>query len=115
MSAPLLRAPVSLLVAFSLVAVVPAASLACSKKTPSDAASPSSYQTKGIIKSFGPDRKFVNIAHETIPGYMAAMTMSFEPGQSSQLDGLAAGDRVSFSFNATDDGKRVIVVIKKDP
>lgn len=72
------------------------------------------YDTKGVVKSFGPDRKFANIAHENIPGYMSAMTMSFEAASPAQLEGIAVGDKVALSFSA-DGGKHVIKAIKKEP
>ena len=73
-----------------------------------------SYDTKGVVKSFGPDKKFANIAHENIPGYMAAMTMSFEAGAPGQLDGLAVGDKVALTFSA-EGSKHLIKSIKKEP
>lgn len=72
------------------------------------------YSTKGLIKSFGPDRKFVNIQHDDIPGYMNAMTMSFEPKSPEQLAGLSVNDRVVFTFISTDDGRRIISTISKE-
>jgi len=71
------------------------------------------YSARGVVRSFGPDRKFVNIAHEKIEGYMAAMTMSFEPRTADQLAGLNAGDAVSFTFTATEDGRRLLDAIAK--
>lgn len=65
------------------------------------------YETHGTVRSFGKKRRYVNIAHDDIPGYMAAMTMSFEPANEHQLDGLAEGDKVAFSF--TDDGQRRVL------
>ena len=85
----------------------------CSKKAAAQSAT-KTYATRGTIKSFGPEKKFVNIAHEDIPGYMGAMTMSFEPSGPTQLDGFAAGDKVQFSFS-DDDGRRVLVTITKVP
>lgn len=73
-----------------------------------------SHSTRGVIKSFGPDRKYVNIAHEKIDGYMMAMTMSFEPRVPNQLEGLQVGDRVAFSFTETDDGRRLINTLRKE-
>ena len=73
------------------------------------------YQTKGVIKSFGPSRQYVNIAHEDIPGYMRAMTMSFEAKGPEQLRGLEPGDRVALAFAATDDGRRILQHIAKEP
>ena len=97
--------------ALGLGGVAAGASVAgCSK---SEGAAPS-YQARGVIKSFGPDHQFVSIAHDAIPGYMAAMTMSFEPDTPSRLDGLAAGDRVSFAFK-DQGGKRTITSMKKEP
>lgn len=49
----------------------------------------------------------MNIHHEDIPGYMNAMTMSFEPGAPGQLDGLSEGDQVVFTF--VDDGERRVL------
>lgn len=72
------------------------------------------YSAKGTIKNFGPDKKYASIAHENIPGYMAAMTMSFEPQSPAMLDGLNPGDKVEFSFKA-DGGKHTLTAIKKAP
>ena len=65
------------------------------------------YTTRGVVKSFGRARRYVNIAHEDIPGYMQAMTMSFEPSSPTQLDGLVEGQRVELTF--TDDGLRRVL------
>lgn len=72
------------------------------------------YAATGTLKSFSNDRRTVTIAHDDIPGYMNAMTMPFELGASARADGLAGGDRVRFTFTATDEGRRVITKIEKD-
>lgn len=71
------------------------------------------YDAKGVIKSFGPNRAFVNIAHEDIPGFMGAMTMDFEPRSKEQLEKLSVNDSVEFHFTETTEGKRLIDSIKK--
>ena len=76
-------------------------------------ASDDTYRTRGVVKGFGPDRKTINIEHEKIDGYMEAMMMSFEPRTAKQLDGLAAGDTVKFSFTETEGGHRMINTIEK--
>jgi protein SCO1 len=63
------------------------------------------YQVKGIVREVLADQKKVRIAHEEIPGYMAAMTMPFDVKDAKELEGLATGDEVTFRMIVTkDDG-----------
>jgi Cu/Ag efflux protein CusF len=71
------------------------------------------FAARGVIVSISADRKVVNIAHEKIEGYMNAMTMTFEPRSVAQLDGLKAGDTVSFSFTDTGGGRRLLNAISR--
>lgn len=106
----------------ALFAVSVASSLGCSKPGPDQTTESSKevreirkeHATKGVIKSFGPEKKLANIAHEDIPNYMSAMTMSFEAASPTQLEGLAVGERVAFTFFA-DGAKHVLVSIRKEP
>jgi protein SCO1/2 len=54
------------------------------------------HAAKGVIIEVTPAEKKVTIKHETIPGYMQAMTMPFDVKDTNELAGLAAGDVVSF-------------------
>jgi Cu(I)/Ag(I) efflux system protein CusF len=110
-SRPSRGALVALVLSFAPAAMLAGQTTGCSK--PAAEAQAQVYTAKGVIKSFGPDRKFANIAHEKIPNYMDAMTMSFEPTTAGQLEGLAAGDKVTFSFKAQD-GKHLLTAISKD-
>lgn len=83
----------------------------CAKSSAETA--PQVYHATGTVKSFGPLRAYVNIAHEEILGYMGAMTMSFEPQRPSLLEGLAAGDRIAFDFTETIDARRVLSRVEK--
>lgn len=104
-----MRAPSLALALFLAVPVVSLPQLVgCSKKTDAK-----TYSAKGVVKSFSPDRKIVNIRHDDIPGYMTAMTMSFEAKTPAQVEGLNAGDKIAFSFS-DDDGRRVITELKKE-
>ncbi len=76
-------------------------------------AAPNTYHAVGVIQSFGPARAYVNIRHEDIPGYMAAMTMSFEPQRAGQLDAFAEKDPVDFDFIETEDARRTIRRIER--
>lgn len=100
-----------------VVGAIAASFVAAERVSPSPVAharGAETYSARGVVKSFGPDRKYVNIAHEKIPGYMEAMTMSFEPSNADQLAGVAQGDRVLFTFRAMDDGRRILQSIGKD-
>jgi len=101
----------SLVLASALLATPTSLLGACAKESP--AAVEKQYDATGKLVSFGDDRSFVNIAHDDIPGYMAAMTMSFEPKDVQLLNGLAVGDRVRFSFVETADARRLIQRIEK--
>ncbi len=61
------------------------------------------YQVKGVVTELSPEANAVRIKHEEIPGFMAAMTMSFEVRDTNELAGLEAGDHVTFRMLVTDD------------
>ena len=61
------------------------------------------YQVKGVIKEIAADRMQARIEHETIPGYMEAMTMMFDVKDSNELASLQANDQVSFRMIVTED------------
>lgn len=75
---------------------------------------PRTFTTRGTIVGFGAERRSVEIAHETIPGFMGAMTMPFETRAAAQLEGLALRDRVSFTFTMTPERHFVLDAIRKD-
>ena len=60
------------------------------------------FQVNGTITQLQPAEKSVRIRHETIPGYMDAMTMSFDVKDTNELAGLAGGDAVAFRLTVTD-------------
>lgn len=93
---------------FVTLACVAACGAAVSRLSAAQALETPSLKTHGVVKSFGPGRTFVNIAHDKIPGYMEAMTMSFEPRTPEQVAGIAVGDSIDFSFTETDDGRRLL-------
>ncbi|MGA7122770.1 MAG: copper-binding protein [Polyangiaceae bacterium] len=102
---------------FVLSTLVAAAipTLACARPGGPGLAGPTVYHAAGVIKSFGPGRAFVNIAHDDIPGYMNAMTMSFEAQRPGDLDGFSERDRIEFEFQETEDARRVLTRIAKRP
>jgi len=74
-----------------------------------------SYDAVGRIVSIAPGGNVVHIAHEAIPGVMGAMTMSFTARSETQLVGFGPGDRVAFRFTVTDDGRRLLDVVRHRP
>ncbi len=61
------------------------------------------FQVAGIVKNLKPEIRTAVIAHEEIPGYMDAMTMSLEVLDPSELDGIHPGDKIGFRLNITED------------
>lgn len=107
-----MRKKLALFGALFVLATTAATSLVVSRAGAS--ASTPRYQTRGVLKSFGPERAYANIAHEKIEGYMEAMTMSFEPKSRDQFADLKPGDTLSFTFVALADGRRVIETLHKE-
>lgn len=97
-------------------AVTALGALVCAPRVPLEVASAyasQSYSTRGVVQSIAADRASLSVQHEAIPGFMPAMTMSFEARSAEQLNGLRAGDHVAFSFTLTDDARRIVDEIHK--
>ena len=65
------------------------------------AESQKTYQVRGVLKSVDVGRGQAEIAHEEIPGYMGAMTMSFDVGKVADLKGLEPGATLRFTLCVT--------------
>lgn len=78
----------------------------CHSSAPSadaSGAAPHAFAARGVIEAIAPGRQQLTIHHETIPGYMIEMTMDFPVRHAADLDGLAPGDKVTFTLNVTAD------------
>lgn len=64
---------------------------------------PKTFDVRGVVEEIKADGKTAIIAHETIPGYMDAMTMPLEARDTNELSGVRAGDEISFRLLVTDD------------
>lgn len=60
------------------------------------------FPVQGEVMGFGDDGRTVIVAHEEIPGFMAAMTMPFKAEAPADLDSLAVGDRIRFTLVVVD-------------
>jgi Cu/Ag efflux protein CusF/uncharacterized cupredoxin-like copper-binding protein len=68
------------------------------------------FQGVGTLKSVDHRTGRIIVAHKAIPGFMAAMTMSYLVEPAKLLDGLEAGDGVRFTIDAD---KREITAITR--
>lgn len=59
------------------------------------------FPAKGVVLEVAREGKKVKIAHEKIPGYMEAMTMTFAVKDERELAGLQAGDSIAFRLIVT--------------
>ncbi len=60
-----------------------------------------SYAVRGVVQEIPPDHRSANIKHEKIPGYMSAMTMDFSVKDTNALNGISAGDEITFNLVVT--------------
>ncbi len=63
---------------------------------------PKAYETKGLVRELKEDGKTAVIQHDKIPGYMEAMTMSFEVRDTNELSHVKQGDTVAFRLLVTE-------------
>ena len=85
----------------------------CTKGDPKD--DRKVFQVNGVVRELKPNGKTAVIAHETIPNYMAAMTMDFDVKDKRELAGLSPGDAISFRMVVTKDDGRIEHVRKLPP
>lgn len=61
------------------------------------------FTVKGVVREIRPGGREVVIRHETIPGYMAAMTMPFTVKDPAELAEVGPGDTVQFRLTVTEE------------
>jgi protein SCO1 len=65
------------------------------------------YVVTGFVQWVAAAQKQVTISHDEIPGFMPAMTMSFDVASEKLLDGVAPGARVEFRLLRSDTELRI--------
>ena len=68
----------------------------------------SPYMGRGIIQEVGTSQ--LVIQHETIPGFMAGMTMTFPIAEEALSDDLEVGDEVMFHIELLTEGYQIFNV-----
>lgn len=61
------------------------------------------YPFRGQIVDLLPERRKVIVAHDEIPGYMQAMTMSFAVKDGEKFEELTPGDEISATLVVQED------------
>lgn len=61
------------------------------------------HTVRGVVRSIAADRKTAVIRHEAIPNYMPAMTMELSVLAPVELQGIQAGDAISFRLLANEE------------
>jgi protein SCO1/2 len=69
----------------------------------------------GRVVSIDEDRSGVTIKHQTIEGYMPAMTMHFKAEDPEVMGDVAAGETVRFTLKDTPELTRLIYIEKIAP
>ena len=59
------------------------------------------YEVEGVVAAVHEDRQVIDLVHDEIPGYMAAMQMPFPVERPELLEGLRMGDQVNFHLTVT--------------
>src|SRR5829696_2880356 len=78
--------------------------LACSARGGESRREAGDYTVTGVVVAVRPD--VVSVAHDEIPGYMAAMTMPFTLHRAGDGASLTPGDRVRYRLRLGPDGPR---------
>jgi protein SCO1/2 len=74
---------------------------ACDRSKTADS-SARSYEVRGIVRGFAPDRSTISVDHKDIPGFMPSMTMPFTVRNQKEISALKIGDGISFRMTVTD-------------
>jgi len=91
---------------FRLILIASALMHGCSPPPP-DQNRGQRYELKGKIVSFNKAQQQVVVQHETIPGFMEAMTMPFTLKEDSAYDVMRAGDRIQATLVVDDERTRL--------
>lgn len=72
---------------------------------------PKYHDATGVLKSIAGNKIVVD--EDEIPGFMMAMTMSYEVENPGQLKGLKEGDKVKFKLKETEKDLTVVEIQKR--
>ena len=79
---------------------------------PAAAVATSTYHGEGKVIAINPKYPSIEIDHQEITGLMPAMTMEFYVKETSMLEGIKAGDRVTFTIENGVGGLKITEIKK---
>jgi protein SCO1 len=74
----------------------------CNRTPPPVEAGARTFEVRGVVRGFAPDRSTVDVEHEDIPGLMPSMTMPFTVKEPKEAAQLKIGDAIQFRMIVTD-------------
>ncbi len=74
-----------------------------------------SFPVKGVVRQVVPETQTLLVAHQSIPGFMEAMTMPFRVSQSAFPADLHVGDRISFQLHVTEQQSWIDHISREGP
>jgi Cu(I)/Ag(I) efflux system periplasmic protein CusF len=83
-----------LVLAVLAVAIASTSPAGAWSQTNPPATQPKVYKLKGVVKSVDEKSHRITVAHDDIPGFMAAMTMPYKVGKAEDLKKLNPGDKI---------------------
>lgn len=98
-----------------LLGLCVAAMLPACHRSDKSASGPRHFEVRGIVRGLLPDQKTINVEHEEIPGFMAAMTMPFTAKDPKERAALRVGDAISFRLTVTDQDSWIDQIKKINP
>ena len=81
-------------------------------RTPPDASKIRTFKGKGVVTKINLETVSVELNHEKIEDFMAAMIMEFYVKEKSELEVLKLGDKVAFVLEDNQGQERIISINK---
>jgi Cu/Ag efflux protein CusF len=72
------------------------------------------FEAAGRVVSLDPGKHLMTIDHGDIRGFMSPMTMAFPVASPALFEGIAPGDRVTFTLQRSPQGLAIVALIKQE-
>ena len=86
----------------TLAAVIALSMLISCSTDKKEAEGPQKYALKGVVEKVEKEDGYMSVAHESIPNFMEAMTMSFMVKDTTAFDRVQVGDSIAATLVVDD-------------